>query len=170
MTEGKSVSELLANGHLMLRSCPLHSQVTRFPKVQSTKPCLPPRMSQPSKLAAQQQIIVEGEEQEAALTITAQRGLSPCLCLHSARTSQVLVVLAGVVEDRWAPDFLGVGRALPFLALFSLPAESVCSRHLCSGAGENLSKHVGAIPSPSASDKFLQVRAVEDDSIFTWKP
>lgn len=88
----------------MLRSCPLHSQVTHFPEVQSAKPCLPLRMSQPSKLAAQQQRIVE-EDKETALTITAQRGLSPCLCLHLARTSQVLVgfasVLAGVVEDRW---------------------------------------------------------------------
>lgn len=72
---GQSLS-FLSDGHVMPRSCPLHSQAPHFPEVQSTKPCLPPRMSQTSKLATHQQMTVE-EDWEAALTITAPRGLSP---------------------------------------------------------------------------------------------
>lgn len=81
-TEGELISVLLSDGHLILSSCPLHSQARNIP-TGNTKPCLPPRMSQTSKLATHQQMIVE-EDWEAALTITAQRGLSPFLCLHSA--------------------------------------------------------------------------------------
>lgn len=78
-------SQFLCSSQMDIRSChpvPCTARPRTSPAV-NTKPCLLPRLSQTSKLATHQQMIV-GEHWEAALTITAQRGLSPFLCLHSA--------------------------------------------------------------------------------------
>lgn len=90
--------------------------------------CLPPEMSQPSKLVTHQQMIVE-EAWETALTITAQRGLSSFHCLHLALTSPSALPLSVCVGLLWK-----AGRASDFcsLRMKSCSCSCYCGRWLIS--------------------------------------
>lgn len=169
----QSISEPLAEGHLMLRYCPLHSRATHFPQVQNTEPCLSPWMSQTSKITTHQQVTVKGDW-EAALAITPQRGLSlssayTWLTCHS-RCQLCLSAGAGRAPRTNGTSLVSGGHCHSWscsASLWKVSGVRTRSRRLCAGFGENLCKqaHVCSelrvqIPPLSASDKFLNSRAV----------